>query len=59
MELWSYGVLEGWSIARELYASEDLGILGDAGEFGLGIAMVGGLIILASILPRYLIFPRQ
>ena len=36
-----------------------IGILGDAGEFGLGIVMVGALIILAAILPRYLIFPRQ
>jgi NNP family nitrate/nitrite transporter-like MFS transporter len=36
-----------------------IGILGDAGAFGLGIVMVGGLIILASILPRYLIFPRN
>jgi hypothetical protein len=29
------------------------------GLFVLGIVMVGGLIILASILPRYLIFPRN
>ena len=36
-----------------------IGIMGDAGAFGLGIVMVGALIILASILPRYLIFPRQ
>jgi len=36
-----------------------IGILGDAGAFGLGIVMVGGFIILASILPRYLIFPRN
>jgi len=36
-----------------------IGILGDAGAFGLGFVIVGGLIILASILPRYLIFPRQ
>jgi len=36
-----------------------IGILGDAGAFGWGIVMVGGLIILASILPRYLIFPRR
>ena len=35
------------------------GILGDAGAFGLGILMVGGLIIPASILPHYLIFPRR
>lgn len=35
-----------------------IGVLGDAGMFGWGIVMVGGLIILASILPRYLIFPR-
>ena len=34
-----------------------IGILGDAEAFGLGIVMVGGFIILASILPRYLIFP--
>jgi NNP family nitrate/nitrite transporter-like MFS transporter len=36
-----------------------IGILGDAGAFGLGIVIVGGLIILTSILPRYLIFPRN
>jgi len=36
-----------------------IGILGDAGAFGLGFVMVGGLIVLTSILPRYLIFPRQ
>jgi NNP family nitrate/nitrite transporter-like MFS transporter len=36
-----------------------IGILGDAGAFGMGIGVVGGLIILASILPRYLIFPRR
>jgi len=36
-----------------------IGILGDAGAFGLGIVVVGGLISLASILPRYLIFTRQ
>jgi NNP family nitrate/nitrite transporter-like MFS transporter len=36
-----------------------IGILADAGAFGLGIVMVGGFIILASILPRYLIFPRN
>ncbi len=36
-----------------------IGILGDARSFGLGIAVVGGLIFLASVLPRYLIFPRQ
>ena len=36
-----------------------IGILGDAGAFGLGFVIVGALIILASILPRYLIFPRQ
>lgn len=34
-----------------------IGILGDAGAFGLGIVIVGGLILLASILPRYLTFP--
>jgi NNP family nitrate/nitrite transporter-like MFS transporter len=33
-----------------------IGILGDAGAFGLGIVMVGGLILLTSILPRYLVF---
>ena len=36
-----------------------IGSLGDAGVFGLGIVMVGALILLASILPRYLIFPRS
>jgi NNP family nitrate/nitrite transporter-like MFS transporter len=36
-----------------------IGIMGDAGAFGLGIVMVGALIILASILPRYLIFRQQ
>jgi len=36
-----------------------IGIMGDAGSFGLGIALVGGLIILASILPRYLQFPDK
>jgi len=36
-----------------------IGILGDAGAFGLGIVMVGGLILLTSILPRYLIFTRS
>jgi NNP family nitrate/nitrite transporter-like MFS transporter len=36
-----------------------IGILGDAGAFGLGIVIAGGFIILASILPRFLIFPRN
>ncbi len=36
-----------------------IGIMGDAGAFGLGIVMVGALIILASILPHYLIFPQH
>jgi NNP family nitrate/nitrite transporter-like MFS transporter len=36
-----------------------IGILGDAGAFGLGIVIVGGLILLTSILPRYLIFMRS
>ena len=36
-----------------------IGILADAGAFGWGFVMVGGLIVLTSILPRYLIFPRQ
>ena len=36
-----------------------IGIMGDAGVFWLGIVMVGGLILLASILPRYLIFARH
>jgi NNP family nitrate/nitrite transporter-like MFS transporter len=36
-----------------------IGIMGDAGAFGLGFVMVGGLIVLASILPRYLVFPRH
>jgi NNP family nitrate/nitrite transporter-like MFS transporter len=36
-----------------------IGIMGDAGVFWLGIAMVGGLILLVSVLPRYLIFARQ
>ena len=36
-----------------------IGIMGDAGSFGLGIALLGGLIILASILPRYLQFSNQ
>jgi len=36
-----------------------IGIMGDAGSFGLGIALVGGLIILGSILPRYLQFPNK
>jgi MFS transporter, NNP family, nitrate/nitrite transporter len=36
-----------------------IGIMGDAGVFGLGIAMVGGLILLAAVLPRYLIFARN
>jgi len=36
-----------------------IGIMGDAGVFWLGIATVGGLILLVSILPRYLIFARQ
>jgi NNP family nitrate/nitrite transporter-like MFS transporter len=36
-----------------------IGILGDAGAFGLGIVMVGALITLTSILPRYLIFPQH
>ena len=36
-----------------------IGILGDAGAFGLGILIVGGFIILTSILPRYLIFQRH
>ena len=36
-----------------------IGILGDAGAFGLGIGIVGGLMILASILPRFLIFARH
>ena len=31
-----------------------IGILGDAGRFDVGIVMVGGIILLASILPRYL-----
>lgn len=36
-----------------------IGILADAGAFGWGFVMVGGLIVLTSILPRYLVFPRQ
>lgn len=36
-----------------------IGIMGDAGLFWLGITMVGGLILLVSILPRYLIFARH
>jgi NNP family nitrate/nitrite transporter-like MFS transporter len=36
-----------------------IGIMGDAGVFWLGIALVGGLILLVSILPRYLIFARN
>jgi NNP family nitrate/nitrite transporter-like MFS transporter len=36
-----------------------IGILGDAGAFEIGIIMVGGLILLTSILPRYLIFTRH
>jgi NNP family nitrate/nitrite transporter-like MFS transporter len=35
-----------------------IGILGDAGAFEVGIVIVGGLILLTSILPRYLIFKR-
>jgi NNP family nitrate/nitrite transporter-like MFS transporter len=33
-----------------------IGILGDAGAFEFGIVLVGGLTLLASILPRYLAF---
>jgi NNP family nitrate/nitrite transporter-like MFS transporter len=36
-----------------------IGIMGDAGLFWMGIAMVGGLILLVSILLRYLIFERH
>ena len=36
-----------------------IGTMGDAGLFWLGIAIVGGLILLVSILPRYLIFERH
>jgi hypothetical protein len=36
-----------------------IGILGDAGAFKVGIIMVGVLILLTSILPRYLIFTRH
>ena len=36
-----------------------IGIMGDAGVFGLGISIVGGLILLASILPRRLIFAQH
>jgi NNP family nitrate/nitrite transporter-like MFS transporter len=36
-----------------------IGILGDAGAFGGGIVLVGGLILLTSILPRYLMFVRH
>lgn len=35
-----------------------IGILGDAGAFEAGIVIVGGLILMTSILPRYLIFKR-
>ncbi len=35
-----------------------IGILGDTGAFDIGIVMVGGLILLSSILPRYLSFTR-
>ncbi len=35
-----------------------IGILGDAGAFEAGIVIVGGLILMTSILPRYLIFTR-
>ena len=36
-----------------------IGILGDAGAFKVGIVLVGVLILLTSILPRYLIFTRH
>ena len=36
-----------------------IGILADAGAFGLGFVMVGGFIILASILPHNLTFPQH
>jgi NNP family nitrate/nitrite transporter-like MFS transporter len=36
-----------------------IGIMGDAGVFGLGISIVGGLILLVSILPRHLTFARR
>jgi MFS family permease len=36
-----------------------IGFLGDAGVFGVGIVMTGGLIILTAILPRYLVFTRN
>ena len=36
-----------------------IGILGDAGAFEVGIVVTGGLILLTSILPRYLIFRRH
>ena len=36
-----------------------IGILGDAGAFGLGFVIVGAMISLTAILPRFLIFPKH
>ena len=35
-----------------------IGIMGDAGLFGFGFAVVGGFILLVAILPKYLVFSK-